>query len=192
MPWEQRSVRVLTICWLEFSYPCGIKWCKKWGIPYPCGVKTCKGNLPYPCIKYVTKVCCTGVHKVRCYGVYGEHWHCCDGRESKWWGKCWGVGSTIADDVTVCRGSAPSESKGCPNAVGIAPPWAPISIGVGVGLVAGSLAAAVTDAQIQQGLIGGAIIGAAFGAGTGHRWGFPLTLVAVAIVVALCRLFAAG
>ena len=47
-----------TWCSYEFSYPCGIKWCKKkvWGVTihYPCGVKSCKGSIPYRCRKVRT------------------------------------------------------------------------------------------------------------------------------------------
>lgn len=195
MPWEQRTVRYWTTCYWEFSYPCGIKWCRKWGVPYPCGIKTCKGNLPYPCRKTKIVFCCTGVHRVRCYGLYGEHWHCCDGRESKWWGKCWGLGNTVESNVTMCRDSIPNESQGCPNTVGDAPPIElrrtgtvrSTGLGIAVGLAVGSMVASVTDAGIHQGLIGGATVGAVFGAGTGRRWGPPMTLLALMIVLAAYR-----
>ena len=45
-------------CSYEFSYPCGLKWCKKkfLGITvhYPCGFKWCKGSIPIPCKKVRT------------------------------------------------------------------------------------------------------------------------------------------
>jgi len=36
---------------VTIPYPCGIKWCEKFGISYPCGVKWCTVTLiiPYPC-----------------------------------------------------------------------------------------------------------------------------------------------
>lgn len=159
MAWQQRTIRYWTVCW---------KWI-----------------FPYPCRKSKQKFCCTGVHKVRCYGFFGEHWHCCDGRESHWWGWCWGVGSVIASNITICRNSIPSESQGCPHTVGDAPPrFVSTTLGLSVGLLLGSLVAVVANADIRQGLIGGAIVGAVFGAGTGRRWGLPMTLVSLAIVMA--------
>jgi hypothetical protein len=42
-------VPVTTWCTKSVRIPCGVKWCKKWGIPYPCGVKRCRRTVPYPC-----------------------------------------------------------------------------------------------------------------------------------------------
>ena len=30
-----------------FSYPCGVRVCRKWGIPYPCGVKWCNATVTW-------------------------------------------------------------------------------------------------------------------------------------------------
>lgn len=47
--WTQVCVPVPTFCTESVPYPCGVKWCKKWGIPYPCGVKWCTETISYPC-----------------------------------------------------------------------------------------------------------------------------------------------
>ncbi len=165
MAWVSTQVRYWTVCW--------------WAI------------FPYPCRKTKTKFCCTGIRKVRCYGFFGENWFCCDGRESHWWSGCWGFGTTIAGNQTVCRNSIPSSSQGCPNAVGDAPPRfftvsTNLFLGIALGAVVGSSIAGLTQYSFENtmaGAIGGAVVGAVFGAGTGRLWGVFATLITLALVL---------
>ena len=103
MAWEPQEVRVWGVCW-------------KWFVPYPCR-------------KIVTKYCCTGNHKWRVVGVAArENYFCCDGNESHWWDTAFFAGLPtwhLAQNVQVCRGSVPSETKGCPNMVGDFPEFPP-------------------------------------------------------------------
>jgi len=56
---EQVIEHYWTICDYEFRYPCGIRWCRRWGIPYPCRLNYCTDRMPYPCrrTRTVTKFC---------------------------------------------------------------------------------------------------------------------------------------
>lgn len=92
---EARDVHVhyWTTCWQSFSYPCGIRWCKKWGIPYPCGVKFCRGRFPYPCRKtrIETRYCYDfSVAKGSCKVFYESWYGCCGGQEYSWSDGCLG------------------------------------------------------------------------------------------------------
>ncbi|MBB5631749.1 hypothetical protein BJ981_007535 [Sphaerisporangium krabiense] len=90
--------------------------CRKWGIPYPCR-------------KIVTKYCATGYHMWRVLGaVARENYFCRDGNESHWWDKAVFFGFPtwhLVENVRVCRGSVPSEIRGCPNIVGEFPEFPP-------------------------------------------------------------------
>lgn len=103
MAWEAQDVRVWGVCW-------------KWWVPYPCR-------------KTVTKYCCTGSHKWRVWGVAArENYFCCDGNESHWWDRAFFVGLPmwhLAQNVRVCRGSIPSETRGCFNMIGDFPEFPP-------------------------------------------------------------------
>ena len=57
-----------------------------------------------------------------------ENYFCCDGNESHWWDRAFFVGLPmwhLAQNVRVCRGSKPSETKGCVNFVGDFPEFPP-------------------------------------------------------------------
>jgi hypothetical protein len=96
MAWEAQEVREWGVCW-------------KWGVPYPCK-------------KTKTKYCCTGFYKWRVWGVgLRENYFCCDGNESHWWSGALFVGLPmwhLVRNARVCRGSIPSETKGCVNFTG--------------------------------------------------------------------------
>ena len=163
MPWEAREVRYWTVCW---------KWI-----------------FPYPCRKTKTKYCCSGMLKVRCYGLFGERWFCCDSREHHWWSFCFGIGTRINQD-RICKNSIPDESEDCPNLVGEAPPQlSPLmqaSITGGIGATIGGVIGAIAIGGTQQ-IVAGAIIGLIFGTGigVGRRGGCMITLIAILIAVLL-------
>ena len=37
------------MCSQSTPYPCGVNYCKKYGVKYPCGTKICHEEVPYPC-----------------------------------------------------------------------------------------------------------------------------------------------
>lgn len=156
MAWRSTQVRYWTVCWAWI--------------------------FPYPCRKTKTKQCCTGILKVQCYGFFGRKWFCCDGRESFWWGGCWGVGNILASGVTVCRNSVPSERDNCPHTVGDVPVIVQSTIvGIVVATLSGLTAASAFDDTNQ--IIAWAVTGLVFGVGLGigHMRGFLISLLGVVI-----------
>lgn len=113
---QQVVEKYLGICWASFRYPCGIKWCKKWGIPYPCGLKWCTGHFPYPCIKRrtVTKYCFdfAVVHE-NCKVFVSKFYGCCEGREYEWSGGCLGWFDAYYTQKRICLDTPPKEIGPC-------------------------------------------------------------------------------
>jgi len=174
MAWTEKEFRIWKVCWAWI--------------------------IPYPCRRTVTKYCCRGIHKYRTFIIFVvEHYFCCDRHEHHWWSFDFSLNIPywiIVGDVEVCKDSRPSESEGCPNTVGDAPPGTGIGQGqnalvqAGGGAVAGAIVAAVVAAlatgDVQQtGVVAlvGAIVGAVFGAGTGRRWGCITTLIVLIVVL---------
>jgi hypothetical protein len=57
-----------------------------------------------------------------------ENYLCCDGNQSHWWDAGFFVGWPqwhLVTNARICRGSIPSEIKGCPDMVGDFPEFPP-------------------------------------------------------------------
>ena len=133
---EEVLERYWAICHKDFNYPCGIKWCKKWGIPYPCGLKYCKGSLPYPCRKTrrKTKYCYdfSVVHE-SCKVFYAKLYGCCDGKEYEWSSACFGWFGSYHTNKRICFDNPPKEVGKCKEGNSLPPggeiPGGPIDPG---------------------------------------------------------------
>lgn len=113
-----------SICHAQFSYPCGIRWCKKWGVPYPCGVRWCSGKLPYPCRKSRAGVryCFdfSVVHE-NCKVFRSKLYGCCNGTEYEWSAACFGWFDAYLPQKRVCLKSPPKELGPCREGYSLPP-----------------------------------------------------------------------